>query len=76
MTCVAQAVLRRVEKNDEKFIITLPDWQNFGAYQLYKASTFLKNETLYKKGELGFIDHMNFKQIIHPCNIYQMTIFM
>ena len=62
------------DNTHRKFIFTLPNWDNWPELEALKTSQWTTSLTIYKKGELPFIDYMNNKKIIYPCDIAEIVL--
>ena len=76
MTCAMEKIYNYLEKEDEyhKFIFTLPNWDNYPELEALKKSKWTTTVIVHKKGELPFIDYMNKKNIIYPCDIAEIIL--
>lgn len=71
MTCAMNRIYDylKTAKTKHRFIFTLPNWDNYPELEALKVSPWTVSSRVYKKGELAFIDYMNNKNIIYPCDI-------
>ncbi len=59
-----------------RFTFTLPNWNKppFPALEKLKENSYKTRETVYKKGDLAFIDYMQNGKIIYPCEIVEIVL--
>lgn len=75
MTCAANRIYTHLGSEvKHRFIFTLPNWDNYPELESLKASKWTVLSTVHKKGELPFIDYMNSKKIIYPCDIAEIIL--
>jgi hypothetical protein len=76
MTCTMNKVYEYLTNSNEyhKFIFTLPNWDNYPELESLKKSKWTTSAIVHKKGELPFIDYMNDKKIIYPCDIAEIVL--
>lgn len=61
-------------KEPHKFYFTIPNWDTFPALDKLKKSEWTTSVVIHKKGDLPFIDYMNNKRIVYPCNIAEVIL--
>jgi hypothetical protein len=64
----------QTDNKHHKFIFTIPNWDEFRALDELKKSKWTTSVIIHKKGDLPFIDYMNNKKIIYPCNIAEVIL--
>lgn len=74
MACAMERVYEYLRENDRKFIFTIPNWENYPSLDKLKKSEFTKSVQVHKKGDLPFIDYMNNKRVIYPCDIAEVVL--
>lgn len=66
--------LQNDQNEPHKFLFTIPNWDGFPALDDLKKSEWTTSVVIHKKGDLPFIDYMNNKKIIYPCDIAEVIL--